>query len=68
MTKRRRNTARSDAGKQSVYLPIAMLMELHGHALRLDRPISWVVRRCIASAWSQIKALPSQPQMKEERT
>jgi uncharacterized small protein (TIGR04563 family) len=52
-------TQRDEPGKQSIYLPQALLDALQRESVRLDRPLQWLVRRCVRVALPEIRALPA---------
>jgi uncharacterized small protein (TIGR04563 family) len=54
-----KDSAKSDARKQSLYFPEDMLDEIKQEAARLDRPLSWVVQRAWKMAKGEIRRLPS---------
>ena len=54
-----KDSAKSDARKQSLYFPEYMLEEIKQEAARLDRPLSWVVQRAWKMAKGEIRRLPS---------
>lgn len=54
-----KDNIKSDARKQSLYFPEDMLEEIKQEAMRLDRPLSWVVQRAWKMARGEIKRLPS---------
>jgi uncharacterized small protein (TIGR04563 family) len=44
--------------KQSVYFKQHILDEMNQEALRLDRTLIWIVRRCIRLSLAEVRALP----------
>ena len=59
MADNEKESAKSDARKQSLYFPEDMLEEIKEQAARLDRPLSWVVQRAWRMARGEIRRLPS---------
>lgn len=51
--------ADTDKRKQSIYFPLAMLMEIKSEAKRMDRSLSWVMQKAWKLAVPQIKEIPS---------
>jgi uncharacterized small protein (TIGR04563 family) len=49
----------TDKRKQSLYFPEMMLKDIQREADRLDRSLSWVVQRCVRSAITELRKLPS---------
>ena len=49
----------TDKRKQSLYFPELMLKDIQREADRLDRSLSWVVQRCVRSALTELRKLPS---------
>jgi uncharacterized small protein (TIGR04563 family) len=58
----------TDKRKQSFYFPERMLKELRHEARRLDRALSWVVRRCVKFGLPELRKhpLPNAPLDSEE--
>ncbi len=50
--------AKSDARKQSLYFPEAMLEEIEKEAERQDRSLSWIVQRAWQLARPDVKKFP----------
>jgi uncharacterized small protein (TIGR04563 family) len=51
--------AKHDARKQSLYFPDGMIEDIKGEAIRLDRPISWIIQKAWEIAQREIKRIPS---------
>jgi len=45
--------------KQSLYFPKEMLEEIKAEAIRLERPLSWVVQRAWKRARDEIRKTPA---------
>ncbi len=49
---------RKSADKQSLKLPIELVVEMRGEARRLDKSLSWVAQEAWRRAKERIRALP----------
>lgn len=45
--------------KQSIYIPEPMRSELAAESKRLDRPLSWLLQRCVMVGMPYIRSLPT---------
>jgi len=53
------NETDARARKQSLYFPQEMLEEIKAEAIRLERPLSWVVQRAWKRAREEIRKMPT---------
>jgi len=60
MAERRRGTRLQNGGiRVSLYFPAGLLEEIEREGDRLDRPLSWVIRRAWELAKADIKRAPT---------
>ena len=55
----------SDKRKQSIYLPVEVLLDLRSEANRTDRSLSWLLQKAWKSARANIADLPTIPKREE---
>ena len=52
--------------KQSFYFPAEMLLEIRDEAVRLERPMSWVMQRAWKVARSTVQSMPANPPIESD--